>query len=156
MLFGDEDAGILSEDSVLLGSKSTDTRRTVASKSKNSQCKNFASDLESFLEQAFEESFEEQMSADAKKTAPDTPLRRRSHSAIGGLDNLIRSTVQPSTIDIQELPTRRITLVFDQQKLEKLKQIARVERAYLKDIIDNIVEDYILAYEYNKNNKTKS
>jgi hypothetical protein len=46
--------------------------------------------------------------------------------------------------------TRRLTLVFDESKLNKLKSIARMERSYLKDIIDEIVEGFIKEYEVKK------
>jgi hypothetical protein len=46
--------------------------------------------------------------------------------------------------------TRRLTLVFDESKLNKLKSIARMERSYLKDIIDEIVESFIKEYEVSK------
>jgi hypothetical protein len=46
--------------------------------------------------------------------------------------------------------TRRLTLVFDENKLNKLKSIARMERSYLKDIIDEIVESFIHEYEVKK------
>jgi hypothetical protein len=48
--------------------------------------------------------------------------------------------------------TRRLTLVFDESKLNKLKSIARMERSYLKDIIDEIVESFIKEYEGKKGN----
>jgi hypothetical protein len=34
--------------------------------------------------------------------------------------------------------------------LNKLKSIARLERSYLKDIIDEIVEEFIKKYEVQK------
>jgi dTDP-4-dehydrorhamnose reductase len=40
--------------------------------------------------------------------------------------------------------------VFDESKLNKLKSIARMERSYLKDIIDEIVEEFIKEYEVQK------
>jgi hypothetical protein len=46
--------------------------------------------------------------------------------------------------------TRRLTLVFDESKLNKLKSIARMERSYLNDIIDEIVESFIKEYEVSK------
>ncbi len=149
-LFGEEDAEILSDDSVLLSGKSAEDKKRVQLKSRTSHGKNFASDLESFLEEAFEESFEEHFQNESKPPQIDTQIKKRSRRPLGGLDSLIRSTVEPSSIEIQELPTRRITLVFDQRKLDKLKTIARLERTYLKDIIDDIVEDFLDAYETQK------
>ena len=36
---------------------------------------------------------------------------------------------------------------FDQKKIEKLKSIARVEKAYLKDIVGELISEYIEKYE---------
>ncbi|PHN03255.1 hypothetical protein [Flavilitoribacter nigricans] len=115
--------------------------------------KDFTDSLQSFLSETFEESFERQM-AEVKKQEPaekpKRPKRRRS-----SLDMLIRNTVEPSKIEIEgEAPKRRrITLTFEPQKLEKLRNIARVERAMLKDIINDIVGEYIQKYETGKEDK---
>lgn len=148
-LFGDEDAAILSEDSVLLSGKSAEESKR--NRSKSSHGKNFASDLESFLEEAFEESFDEQLQQNESKPPKiESQIKKRSRRPMGGLDSLIRSTVEPSHIEVEDLPTRRITLIFDKRKLEKLKTIARLERTYLKDIIDDIVEEFLQGYESQK------
>ena len=150
-LFGDDDAGILSEDSVLLsGKKHSEAPKRQESKNRVSHGKNFASDLESFLEETFEESFEAHLQAEPSAAEVEAQIKKRSRRPLSGLDALIRSTVEPSSMEMHELPTRRVTLVFDKNKLDKLKTIARVERTYLKDIIDDIVEDFLRTYEAEK------
>ncbi len=152
-LFGDDDAGILSEDSVLLsGKKRSAAPKRHEPKGRVSHGKNFASDLESFLEETFEESFETHLQAEQNAAEVEAQIKKRSRRPPGGLDALIRSTVEPSSIEMHELPTRRVTLVFDKNKLDKLKTIARVERTYLKDIIDDIVEDFLRTYETGQKN----
>ena len=37
--------------------------------------------------------------------------------------------------------------VFDKQKLARLKRIAKIEKAYLKDIIGDLVSEFIDSYE---------
>lgn len=123
--------------------------------SKKAGGKDFTDSLQSFLSETFEASFEKHMAEaeNKKKQAARTsrkPRRRRS-----GLDMLIRSTVEPSKIEIEEGDQprrRRITLTFEPQKLEKLKNIAKVEKAMLKDIINDIVGEYIRQYEIEKGN----
>lgn len=149
-LFGDEDADILSEGSVLLSGKSNEERKRSQAKSRAAHGKNFASDLESFLEEAFEESFEEHFQNESKPPQIESQIKKHNRRPMSGLDGLIRSTVEPSSIELHELPTRRVTLVFDKRKLDKLKTIARLERTYLKDIIDDIVEEYLDSYETDK------
>ena len=41
---------------------------------------------------------------------------------------------------------KRITFTFDADKVEILKQIAQEERAFLKDIISKIVDEYLKKY----------
>lgn len=149
-LFGEDDSAILSEDSVLISSTSSEKKRSDA-KSRPSHSKDFSSDLESFLEEAFEASFEDQMQqSESKQPEVDSHIKKRRSRPLSGLDSLIRSTVEPSQIEIQDTPTRRVTLLFDKRKLEQLKTIARLERTYLKDIVDEIVEDFLESYEKKK------
>ncbi|GJM35600.1 MAG: hypothetical protein DHS20C18_46010 [Saprospiraceae bacterium] len=104
--------------------------------------KNFASDLQSFLEGAFEETMTEQLAEMPKNKKSRTKKRRRN--ALGGLDMLIRNTV---TLDQKKInpgeTTRRITFFIEQEKLEKLRSIAKEEKAYIKDVISSIVEEYL-------------
>ncbi|NJL74276.1 MAG: hypothetical protein HC892_03750 [Saprospiraceae bacterium] len=66
---------------------------------------------------------------------------------MSGLDNLIRSTVESSRIEIHEANVRRVTFCFEEDKIEKLKTIARLEKTYLKNVIHDIVTEYIAQYE---------
>jgi hypothetical protein len=53
-------------------------------------------------------------------------------------------------IEDRSLNTKRLTVTFDKKKLEKLKKIARLEKSYLKDILGEIVAEYIKKYELSK------
>lgn len=115
--------------------------------------KGFAAELQSFLTEAFEESFEAQMSllerdmeSPQQATSSSKPLRRPP----SGLDALIRSTIEPETMNVQEYPTRRIVLTFDEEKIEKLQHIAQVKKTVLKDMISEIVSNFIRTYEKKK------
>ncbi|HMQ62048.1 MAG TPA: hypothetical protein PKE06_15345 [Flavilitoribacter sp.] len=109
---------------------------------KNAQ-KDFTASLQSFLAEAFEESLENQLA----DPAPKTPRPKRPRSS---LDMLIRSTLEPASVDVKDPNTRRVTFAFDPSKLEKLRTIARLEKAMLKDIIDDIVAEFIQDYEARK------
>jgi hypothetical protein len=116
------------------------------SKKKKPAGKNFAQDIEGFLSDAFEESFERQLSAPKAKASTSARAKKRSRKPRSGLDLLIRNTVKPSTIKMKGTSTRRVTLTFDEKKLEKLKSIARKEHLYLKDIINDIVSEFLESY----------
>ncbi|MBL7804730.1 MAG: hypothetical protein JNL02_13400 [Saprospiraceae bacterium] len=114
--------------------------------------KNFMTDLDALLQEALDESLEK-----FESSQPATPSNK-SKSAAGsarseltGLDALIRQT-----IDLQELTTdentgkRRLTVVVDRTKLDKLKTIARLENSYLKDLLVGLIDEYITAYKKDK------
>jgi hypothetical protein len=60
-----------------------------------------------------------------------------------GLDALIRETVESSSVEVTPSNTKRVTFVFDEEKINKLKQIARLKKAYVKDIVDEIISEYL-------------
>lgn len=153
-LFGDpwEDSSDQPKDSQQAKPAQAEQVEQAEDAKKKSSGKQFTDSLQSFLAETFEASFERQMAeAEKGKSQPkkksSRPRRRRS-----SLDMLIRSTVEPSKVEIEDRPKRRITLTFEPQKLEKLRNIAKVERAMLKDIINEIVGDYIRKYENEKGN----
>lgn len=122
--------------------------------------KTFTTDLDSLLEEALQETFEEQMqqrdAAPASAGAGPTKAQvfhqqAQRRKPMGGLDMLIRRTVERGVVEEDQLTgTRRLTVSFDKEKLNKLKTIARIEKAYLKDILGDIVAEYIRRYETQK------
>jgi hypothetical protein len=110
--------------------------------------KKFSDDLQTFLQEAFDDSFEKYL--DPNYVHDDSSNKKRSLKPMAGLDAILRSTVDPKAMRLGPGNTRRLTLVFDENKLNKLKSIARMERSYLKDIIDEIVESFIHEYEVKK------
>ena len=111
--------------------------------------KDFTSDLQSFLHQAFEESFEEQLREEAQNAGKSS--EKKSAASFTGLDALIRSTLEPASMAIDPKAMRRLVVTFNEAQLEKLRTIAKLEKTYLKKIINDIVEDFIKQYE--KKNK---
>lgn len=105
--------------------------------------KGFRNDLKAFLQEAFEESLEQHLEQKEKGNLS----KKKTAKPKGGLDALLRSTIEPSKMRLQNKPVRRLTISFDEEKLAKLRQIARKERTYLKDIIDEIVGEFLESYE---------
>jgi|1048.fasta_scaffold03290_3 hypothetical protein len=109
--------------------------------------KSFTSDLEAVMNTDLSD--DANASSD-KSSAPNPKSKSRQASLSGmpsGLDALIRQT-----IDIQDLEKeeqrgiRRLTVAVDREKLDKLKAIARMENAYLKDLLLELIDDYINEY----------
>lgn len=148
-LFGEEqEEGLLQqEEGFLFPTTELVVKKKGKAGQKKSNSKTFSDDIESFLSDAFEDSFEAQLSQRKTNPSPTAAIKKRSNKPRSGLDALIRSTVRPSAIKIKGMPTRRVTLVFDEEKLQQLKTIARKERVYLKDIINEIVGEFIESYD---------
>ena len=114
--------------------------------------KNFTTDLDTLLEEALQESFEEKMAQRETEKKPDqSKYQNQARRPMTGLDVLIRRTVETGEVEENRRNgTKRLTVTFDKSKIAKLKRIARLEKAYLKDILGELVEGYIERYEKDK------
>lgn len=139
--------------------KEVDDRKVADSKSSNvTPVKSFQSNLHDFLQNTYEEAFQEQLEARKNpKPEGDIPLSKKG-KPMGGLDSLIRSTVDPNSIRITHTRTaeggnvRRISLAFKERQIEKLRKIANLKRTMLKDIIYQVVEEFINDFEDKEDN----
>lgn len=115
--------------------------------------KNFTSDLDSLFDEALTETVEEKLNeirSDENQERKVARTRKVFKRPMSGLDALIRRTVDSAKIERVEVPAptkKRVTFVFDKKKLSQLKQIAKLEKAYLKDIIGGLITDYIESYD---------
>ncbi len=99
----------------------------------------YRADLEAFLSDAFEDAFEEKLGQGAKDKR-----RKKSKSSLSGLDILIRNTADTNQqIEIEDLTPKRITLTLDDEHLAQLREMARQRKTYLKEMIKEIVADYL-------------
>ncbi|MEM9885565.1 MAG: hypothetical protein AAF849_06700 [Bacteroidota bacterium] len=115
-----------------------------ARKSSNSG-KSFAQDLSSLFETTIVESVQEKVKA--LKDGSDKGAKKKNRKPPTGLDVLIRRTVESSQVDIENGPKRRVTFLFDEEKLKRLKGIAKEKKSYIKDIVGDIVSEFIEEYE---------
>lgn len=122
---------------------------------KRSSNKSFASDLESLFEEAITETTIEKAEAIKKGKTPAKSKKKKRSKPLFGIDALIRETVETSKVETKPLNTgkgmKRVTITLEQKRLEKLKKIARLEKSYLKDIINEVVAEYISKYETQQN-----
>ena len=117
--------------------------------------KSFAPDLESLFRAASVERPSDPRPAE-DPTARQRERPRRGLSALAGIDALIRDTTDGKAIaqqDAREAEARRVgvpkrvTFTYDRDQFARLKEIAREEGAYLKDIISGLLNDYVSEYE---------
>ncbi len=124
---------------------------------RSSSRKNFISDLDSLLSDALEDALDDQPTPEGGQSKKEDnkavkPWRTKApRKTLSGLDALIRQTVRASKVEVNRYgKVRRVTFTFNEEHLEKLKKIARQEKVYLKDIIQDIVEEFIREYEQKK------
>ena len=114
--------------------------------------KSFTSDLDSLFEEALQDSLQERLE---EKDAPKVEVKiakprrvMRKKRPVMGLDVLIRRT---SDLSQEELMTtsfqKRVTFVYDREKVEQIKAIAREKNMYMKDIIGKAVSAWLEEYE---------
>ncbi|MEL6635240.1 MAG: hypothetical protein AAFW73_21530 [Bacteroidota bacterium] len=120
-------------------------------KRKRRSGKNFTSDLDSLFEEVLQETVEEKMRSEKTaavdvKVARSRPHQRRRPAM--GLDVLIRHTSDMTREELMATSfQKRVTFVYDREKVAKLKLIAKEERRYMKDIIGQAVSQWLQQYE---------
>ena len=110
--------------------------------------KNFIKDLDSLFGDSFMIPANQESDTE-KRTSPKnnkTVVRKR----VFGLDSLIQSTSEGNVFEINTPQNKRVSFVFNKKKFAKLKSIAKKENLYLKDIIGDVVINYINEYEANR------
>lgn len=124
---------------------------------KGSGHKTFMSGLDALLQDALDESLERYESNHQTDAIAASSKTKSSNAGAyrapmrSGLDNLIRQT-----IDVQDFTTdettgkKRLTVSVDRPKLEKLKTIAKLENAFLKDLLVSLIDEYIEEYAQEK------
>lgn len=146
-LFDESTDGFLQESVALVDKPERRKPEKVKRIRARGNSKNFTSDLDTLLEEALSESDDNQYRQE-EATGSFEPKGKKRPIAISGLDALIRKTIDVKYVnDETEKRTKRLTISLEKKKLQKLKQIARVEKSYLKDILGSLIGEYIQKYE---------
>jgi hypothetical protein len=118
---------------------------------KRTTTKNFTSDLDSLFNEAFTEALEERVNklrhSSGLDDDPFESKRSEYKKPLSGLDALICSTVDTSLMGLEHAPIKRFTIMFENKKIEKLKNIAKQERAFVKDLVGDVLTEFINNYE---------
>lgn len=117
--------------------------------------KNFMSDLDALLQDALDESLANQETDNGEKlvsgSKSGSSTRPSADDLPHGLDSLIRQTIDIQGITSDEATgKRRLTVSVDKTKIEKLKAIARLENAYMRDLLIALIDEYIQEYSNKK------
>lgn len=146
--------------------RKTAQRKASDNRSRSGSSKSFTADLESLFQTVVKESVAEEKKKAARNekrtlgtSHTDTGAPEKPRRPMSGLDSLIRQTVEPNKEEIKRAAVpkekKRVTFVFDKKKLLKLKTVAKLEKAYLKDIIGGLISEYLEEYDIPENSSSE-
>ncbi len=123
--------------------ESANKTRTRPKKKRSS--KNFTSDLEGLFHSALDKEFKETVPRSSMASGRDTKVKKRRERPVIGIDALIRRTSMENKEDVERSNPlkKRVTFTLEKRKVEQLKSIAKSKKAYLKDIVDDIISEYL-------------
>lgn len=139
----------------VISKEKAEKRRPTVKRKKRSSSKNFTSDLESLFSDAIDKEYKEQSKPTNSTNSKRRIARKQADKPVIGLDALIRRTVAGKVNQDTEISTplkRRLTITMERKKLDELKKVAKQKKAYLRDIIDTLVSDYLNNIDSNKTN----
>lgn len=119
---------------------------------RRSSHKSFAGNLDSLLQEALDESLERYESGQTDPVSAGAKTRAGAGEVLPsasryGIDSLIRQTIEVQDFNADEASgKKRLTVTVDRPKLEKLKTIAKMENSFLKDLLINVLDEYINEY----------
>jgi hypothetical protein len=149
-LFGTAIEEAFQEESPLLDKTKKEVKKATPVIKKRSS-KNFTSDLDTLFEEALADTIEESQEKAKSHIQAPPKMRQKRLRRLSGLDALIRHTEDMEVVEVNVPTKKRVTFVVDKEKLAKLKDIAKEEKAYLKDIMNRVVSNFIEKYEKEQN-----
>lgn len=120
------------------------TARLSSKRPKRRSSKNFTSDLEGLFHSALDKEYKETVENNPT-TKRDRRVKKRSERPVIGIDALIRRTSAENReeIGVSSPMKKRVTFTLEKKKIEQLKSIAKSKKAYLKDVVDDIISRYL-------------
>jgi len=120
------------------------TARLNRKRTKRRSSKNFTSNLEGLFHSALDKEYKESVPP-TTTTKRDTRVKKRSERPVIGIDALIRRTSEENKEEVMGSSPikKRLTFILEKKKIEQLKSIAKSKKAYLKDIVDDIISSYL-------------
>ncbi|MCH2042779.1 MAG: hypothetical protein MK212_01450 [Saprospiraceae bacterium] len=115
------------------------TKKSTPTKSRKTNRKSFSTDLELFFKESIESNID---GAEVTEIKRNIIKDNKNRKAIG-IDVLIQRTAQPTKAEPVKPTTKRVTFVLDKSKIEGLKTVARSQKKYMKNIISDLIEEYL-------------
>ena len=112
---------------------------------KTTSKKNFSDSLDAIFQDAIQDAVKEKAEEIAEGKTVKKAKRRTK--PIFGLDNLIRQTIEDSEIKPDK---KRVSFTFETEKIEKLRNIAKLEKARIRDIVNELITEYIQQHDAKK------
>jgi hypothetical protein len=109
--------------------------------------KDFSANLGSAMQDAFVTSEDAFLTQEENINLSEIS-KKASRKPLTGLDALLRRTIDSSELDNET--KRRVVLIIESGKFEKLKEIAKEESLFLKDIIERSVSFFLDDYDRRK------
>lgn len=106
--------------------------------------KNFTTDIGNAMQDSFVTNEENYLNAEDQISFSQAS-KKITRKPLSGLDALLRRTIESSDLDIET--KRRVVLILESGKFEKLKEIAKSESLILREIIERSVNLFIEDYE---------
>jgi hypothetical protein len=146
-IFSDIHEEVMATTYVLRDSPKADAEERSA-KMERKGGKNFSSNMDDVIMKSFVTNNENQ-----NKEEDDNSNIRYSHvkkqrTPLTGIDGLFSRSIEYGDLDNDV--KKRIVLILENQKVDKLKAIAKKEHLFLKDVIVQSVSSYIERYERGK------
>jgi hypothetical protein len=129
------------------------TSNSMQARRQASTHKTFVTNLDSLLSEISDDSFFSDTRSESKNNSGKSKASQETNgyrAPVTGLDALIRQTLTFVEGEDDETAKKRISVIVDKIKLERLKSIARMEGAFMKDIISQLIESYIHSYTKEK------
>ena len=125
----------------------TPTTKTETSNNKPNKKNNksFQASLEAFMNQSIEDNPPQGPQAKRKEQLQNQAQKSSLQSM--GLDLLLQNTLGQDLYEQHnnEPSTKRLTVVLEEDKIEKLKQIARKRKLALRDLVEELVESFLAS-----------
>jgi len=140
LVFEESDKDFLKDDSPLLGGRPKKAA-TKAPHAKPRPAPGHTSRKRKSFANLLDEIFAQSPAQTAGETSSTRPTETGARRA--GIDLLISSTIKAKKVERVAPEKKRVTFIIDKVKLQKIKALAKSEKAYVKDVFDRIITDYL-------------